>query len=124
VPLSTPAQELIAALEGESTGYVFATVNGYAVSVDSVMRSICQKLNIERATPHDLRRTFGSTVTALGFGRSAMDRLLNHKSGGVGAVYDRYSYEAEDQRIMEAVASKIMMLVTGNAQSNVVIGNF
>jgi integrase len=125
VPLSKPARELIAKLQGEGTGYVFATVNGNAVSgLDGVMRSVCQKLNIGRATPHDLRRTFGSTVTALGFGRDAMDRLLNHKSHGVGAVYDRYSYEAEDQRIVEAVASKIMMLVHDTAPSNVVIAKF
>jgi integrase len=125
VPLSKPAQELIADLEGEVSGYVFATVNGNAVSgLDGTMRSICRKLNIERATPHDLRRTFGSTVTALGFGRDAMDRLLNHKSHGVAAVYDRYSYEAEDQRIMEAVASKIMMLVRNTAPSNVVTAKF
>jgi integrase len=88
------------------------------------MRNICHKLRIERATPHDLRRTFGSTVTALGFGRDAMDRILNHKSGGVSAIYDRYSYESEDQRIMEAVASKIMTLVHGVAPSNVVRAKF
>ena len=35
-------------------------------------------LGIERATPHDLRRTNGSTVTALGFGRNAMSRILDH----------------------------------------------
>jgi integrase len=120
VPLSKPARELIAELPGEATGYVFATVNGKAVNLDRVMRDVCRKVNIERATPHDLRRTFGSTVTALGFGRDAMDRLLNHKSHGVGAVYDRYTYEAEDKRIMEAVASKLLMLVHDTAPSNVV----
>jgi integrase len=125
VPLSKTAQELIAKLPGEATGYVFATVNGNAVGgLDGVMRSVCQKLNIGRATPHDLRRTFGSTVTALGFGRDAMDRLLNHKSHGVGAVYDRYAYEAEDLRIVEAVASKIMTLVYDTGPSNVVIAKF
>jgi integrase len=84
------------------------------------MRNICRKLGIERATPHDLRRTFGSTVTALGFGRDAMDRILNHKSRSVATVYDRHGYGQEDQRIMEAVASKIMTLVQGAAAGNVV----
>jgi integrase len=123
--ISQPAKMLLAELEGESIGYVFATVNGNAVSnLDETMRTICRKLNIERVTPHDLRRTFGSTVTALAHGREAMDRILNHKSHSVGAIYDRYSYESEDQRIMEAVASKIMTLVLGVAPSNVIVAKF
>jgi integrase len=124
VPLSKTARELIAEVPGKATGYVFATANGNPLNLDRVMRDVCRKVNIERATPHDLRRTFGSTVTSLGFGRDAMDRLLNHKSHGVGAVYDRYSYEAEDLRIVEAVASKIMTLVYDTGSSNVVIAKF
>ena len=125
VPLSAPARALVAKFEGEGSGYVFANARGGALDgLDVTMRNICHKLRIERATPHDLRRTFGSTVTALGFGRDAMDRILNHKSGGVSAIYDRYSYESEDQRIMEAVASKIMTLVHGVAPSNVVRAKF
>ena len=83
------------------------------------MRRICRQLDVERATPHDLRRTHGSTITALGFGRDAMNRIQNHREGGIASVYDRYSYEAETKRIMAAVASKIMTLVQG-AAGNVV----
>ena len=124
--ISQPAKALLAELEGESIGYVFATVNGNALSgLDIAMRNICRKLGIERITPHDLRRSFGSTVTALAHGREAMDRILNHKSHGVGAIYDRYSYATEDQRIMESVATHLLALAQGNAApSNVVIGNF
>jgi integrase len=124
--ISQPAKALIAELGGEPSGLVFATVNGNAASgLDDAMRNICRKLNIERVTPHDLRRTFGSTVTALGFGRDAMDRILNHKSHGVGAIYDRYSYAIEDQRIMEAVASRILALAQGtHAPSNVIAAKF
>jgi integrase len=61
VPLSKPAQELIAEFKGEDSGYVFATVNGNAATgLDIAMRDICRKFKIERRTPHDLRRTFGS----------------------------------------------------------------
>jgi integrase len=42
------------------------------------MRAICAKLGVnEKVTPHDLRRTFSSRVTALGFGREAMNRANN-----------------------------------------------
>jgi integrase len=77
------------------------------------MRMICKDLGIERATPHDLRRTHGTTVTALGFGRDAMNRVQNHKEGGIASVYDRHQYAEENKRIMEAVSQKIMGMVEG-----------
>ena len=60
-----------------------------------------RKLGVERATPHDLRRTHGSTITALGFGRDAMNRIQNHKEGGIASVYDRHGYAEETKRVME-----------------------
>jgi integrase len=76
----------------------------------SLMQRLCKELNVERATPHDLRRTFASTVTKLGYGRQAMDRLLNHADRSVGAIYDRYGYAAEDQQIWQAVAEHLLAL--------------
>jgi len=40
----------------------------------------------DKVTPHDLRRTHGSTITALGFGRDAMNRIQNHREGGIASV--------------------------------------
>ena len=48
------------------------------------MQNICAKLGADRATPHDLRRTHGTMITGLGFGRDAMNRIQNHKEGGIG----------------------------------------
>lgn len=62
--------------------------------------------------PHDLRRTHGSTVTRLGFGREAMNRIQNHREGGIADVYDRHRYDAENQSIMERVASHLLRLAT------------
>jgi integrase len=67
--LSAPVQALIAQFAGEDAGVVFAGPRGGPVtSLDGAMRAICAKLGAERATPHDLRRTFSTTVTSLGFG--------------------------------------------------------
>ena len=55
------------------------------------------------------------TITALGFGRDAMNRIQNHKEGGIGSVYDRHQYAEENKRVMEAVAARIMALVEGRA---------
>ena len=75
---------------------------------------------MEKVTPHDLRRTCLTKITGLGFGRDAMDRIANHRKGGITDVYDRHSYAGEDQRIMAAVARHILSIVEGTGASNVV----
>ena len=84
------------------------------------MRKLVAELRIERATPHDLRRTCLTWITRLGFGRDAMDRIANHKTSTVTDVYDRHGYADEDKRIMAAVARHVIGLVEGTATSNVV----
>ena len=74
------------------------------------MRKVCSSLGVERATPHDLRRTHGSAITRLGYGRHAMNRIQNHREGGIATVYDRHGYAEENKRIMEAVAAHIIRL--------------
>lgn len=77
------------------------------------MRVICKALGADRATPHDLRRTFATTVAALGCGRQAVDRLLNHADRSVASVYDRHGYAREDRAIVERVASHMVALAEG-----------
>src|SRR5215472_17143384 len=86
------------------------------------MRDICVQLGArEKVTPHDLRRTFCSKVTALGFGRDAMNRVTNHKEGGIADVYDRHRYQEENKTIMEAVARHIVTIAEGGGPANVVV---
>jgi integrase len=83
------------------------------------MRDICLRLAVaEKVTPHDLRRTFCSRLTALGFGRDAMNRVTNHRAGGIATVYDRYGYASENKKIMESVAQHILMLAEN--RSNII----
>jgi integrase len=89
--------------------------------MDAKMRRICLKLGVERATPHDLRRTFSSKVTALGFGRDAMNRVTNHKEGGIADVYDRHEYADENRRVMETVAKRIVALAEGGGGGDNVV---
>ena len=100
--LAPAVRELI----GDGDGPVFRLGN----AMRTTMQRLCRELNVPRCTPHDLRRTFGSTVTRLGFSRDAMNRLLNHADKSIGSVYDRYGYEAEDQKIWEAVAEHVLAL--------------
>ena len=120
--LPKPVQAIIAELSDDATnGFVFAGGRGRSIGkLDRVMRDACKKLEVGKATPHDLRRSHGSTITALGFGRDAMNRIQNHKEGGIGSVYDRHQYAEENKRIMETVAARIMALVEGRTDEKVV----
>jgi integrase len=121
--LPKAAQALLVELtdDDEATGFIFANARGKAVDgLDAAMRGCCAELGVDRATPHDLRRTHGTTIAALGFGRDAMNRVQNHKEGGIASVYDRHQYAEENKRVMEATAARIMALVNGDAAANVV----
>jgi integrase len=118
--LPQAVQDIIAGLNiGDD--FVF----GRSLDVAATMRDICAKLKVPRATPHDLRRTHGSTITRLGFGRDAMNRIQNHKEGGIADVYDRHEYADENKRVMEAVASRLIAVARGDdAPSNVIVAKF
>jgi integrase len=117
--LPAPAQKILS--EMDATGLVFAGPRGSAIEgFDKAMRAVCKELGVERATPHDLRRTHGSAITGLGFGRDAMNRVQNHKEGGIADVYDRHEYADENKKVMEAVANKIMSLIDGRGAGNVI----
>ncbi len=122
--LPVPVQKLLADLndDGATTGFVFANARGGAVDkLDLAMREVCQALGAERATPHDLRRTHGTTIAALGFGRDIMNRVQNHKEGGIASVYDRHQYASEIKHVMEAVAAHIIGLIEGSAEGGNVV---
>jgi integrase len=111
VALSEPALELIEVH--------LATRRGPQTS-SLLLKRLAAEFSLERVTPHDLRRTALTKITKLGFGRDAMDRIANHRKGGITDVYDRHSYEDEDKRIMAAVARHVLSLVEGTGASNVV----
>lgn len=84
------------------------------------LKKLVAEFGLENVNPHDLRRTCLSTITGLGFSRDAMDRVANHRKGGITDVYDRHSYAEEDKRIMAAVARHLVAVVEGSTVSNVV----
>jgi integrase len=113
-------QTLLAELDSDGRGFVLTGPRGGAIDrLDLVTRAICTNFGIDdKVTPHDLRRTHGTRITALGFGRDAMNRIQNHKEGGIASVYDRHRYSAENQKIMEAVAADITALAEAGPTSD------
>jgi integrase len=107
---------------GDAKELMFAGARGGVIDPDATMRTICRDLGItDTVRPHDLRRTMGTTITAMKFGRDAMDRILNHKKKSVTAIYDRHTYASEDKQILEAVCQRMMNLVAGKVDADKVV---
>jgi integrase len=122
--LPAAARKLLAEfLDGDddNAGFVF----GAAVTkLDVAMSEISKQLDQPAVVPHDLRRTHGSEVTGRGHGREAMNRIQNHREGGIADVYDRHDYAEKDKLIMEDVAAAFMALIEGRQADNVIAGSF
>ncbi len=104
---------------GPNPGGVFTgKLKGHTLgkAVEKAMRKIVKGLEIERAVPHDLRRSHGTAICALGFSRDQMNRVQNHKEGGIGSVYDRHGYRSESWEVQEAVVAHLIGL--GEADVN------
>ncbi len=71
-------------------------------------------------TPHDLRRTFNTQLSAMGILPHISEKCLGHKLPGIMATYNKHEYLSERKEALEQWANKIEMLVNN---SNVVILN-
>lgn len=80
----------------------------------AVMRKTSAALGVDPARPHDLRRTHGTMITRLGFTRDAMNRIQNHREGGIGSVYDQHEYADEARKIQAVVTARIERLIPGS----------
>jgi ligand-binding sensor domain-containing protein len=49
-----------------------------------------------------------------------MNRIQNHREGGIASVYDRHQYADENKRVMETVARHILALAEGQAPQKVI----
>jgi integrase len=107
--LSPPVQELLPDLFAKKYRWL-----------DRAMRSICAELEVEKVTPHDLRRTALTSITRLRFSRDSMNRVANHREDGVTDIYDRHGYAEEDKGIMETLGRHILALAGASAGDNVV----
>ena len=77
-------------------------------------RNIRDVSGVKDFRSHDLRRTFATNLTQLGFSRFIVDRLLNHAEAGVGKVYDRHDYLKEKTEAAEAWGRHIEGIIGGS----------
>lgn len=126
VPLSPLATELldrIRALAGDSP-FLFPSPStpGHITpeAVDRAVRNNRDAFGIAHFTPHDLRRTTASHMTAMGISRLVVGKLLNHIEYGVTKVYDRHSYDGEKRQALKTWGRRLQAIVTGEVPSKVV----
>lgn len=121
VPLSALAITLIHHLRrrfGE-TGYVIPSRcwharDGAPITVRALSQGIrdCRKhFGLSRFTPHDLRRTAASLMTANGIPRLHVEKVLNHTIDDVAEIYDRHDYTKEKRAAVDRLAQSIQTIL-------------
>jgi len=92
---------------GDFNGYLFAERSATAVQSAIKRRSLGW-------TPHDLRRTFRSRLSALGVAPHIAEKCLNHKLEGILEVYDRHDYAAERIDATMKLTDEVTRLIDKN----------
>jgi integrase len=133
VPLSEPAQDIIAAqprrIDGNGNlrdlvfGFGQGAFSGWGNSKEALDKRIAEKAGRELPhwTPHDLRRSFATHASGLGIQPHIIEVILNHVSGfraGVAGIYNRQAYDAEKRTALALWADHLLAIVE-NRESNV-----
>jgi integrase len=68
---------------------------------------------LEKWTPHDLRRTLATQLNELGVLPHVVEKILNHKMQGVMAVYNQAEYWEDKVKALNLWAERIKQIVAG-----------
>jgi integrase len=121
VPLSKLAIELLQEIKSHSTEskWLFPSANNSGHFIPEAINKAVSRnkekfKDIKHFTPHDLRRTAASHMTAIGIPRLVVSKLLNHVENSVTAIYDRYSYDKEKRVAIDAWSTKLKEIILKN----------
>jgi integrase len=121
VPLSPLAIRILAELR-EITGerpYVLASHHNkikpdapYSErALSQAVRENDEHWGIPHFTPHDLRRTAASMMTAIGIPRLHVEKVLNHTLADIAEVYDRHDYFDEKKTALTRWADHLQAVL-------------
>ena len=92
-------------------------------AVTKAMHRLCKRIGIERAGPHDLRRTVGTGLAKLRVSPDIRSLVLNHTRGRSASettrVYDRHGYDDEKLEALTKWEAHVRALVSGAVAENV-----
>ena len=80
--------------------------------VQSSQNRIRHATEIKDFQSHDIRRTCATKMASMGIAASTVDRVLNHVEKGVSGIYNRYSYDSEKRKALDAWSRRLMVIVS------------
>ena len=106
---------LLFPLRGDSSQFMRTHSLGTAVG------RFCQRVECEKFTARDLRRTVKTQMGKMGISKEIRDRLQNHALTDVSSKhYDRYDYQREKRTVMDSWEVELRSIIEGaKAQPNV-----
>lgn len=93
----------------------------HVTNVERAIDRARERQKLDHFTPHDLRRTAASSMTALGIPRLTVKKILNHVDRDVTGIYDRHSYDPEKRTALEAWGRRVSEIVTGESRRGSVV---
>lgn len=128
VPLSPQALDVLSGLSREGDWVLPGRLVdedgkplGPVTNVERAIDRARARQMLEHFTPHDLRRTAASSMTALGTQRLTVKKILNHVDRDVTGIYDRHSYDPEKRTALEAWGRRVAEIVSGESRRGAVV---
>lgn len=108
------AVEILRALPEHSGEYVFSTTAGERPisGFMKLKKKLDERVKIDHWTLHDLRRTFRTSLSALGVAHVIAELCIGHRQRGVAAIYDRHRYEKEQREALDLWCARLRNLTT------------
>jgi integrase len=118
VPLSDLALDIIeeARVYASDSAFVFRSshCDGQITTASlakAVSRHFVEIGITDKFTPHDLRRTCRTNLTAIGVEPQVAEKVIGHKLQGILAIYDRWPYTDEKKMALDRWSRKLKQLV-------------
>jgi len=108
--------------KADATGHVFEAKPGAAITNGAVARAVARfsdelgsKAHAKwgKWTPHDLRRTMRTGLSACRVRPDIAELTIGHTKQGIVAVYDQFGFEAERRSALEAWEARLLRIVAG-----------
>lgn len=105
-----------------AVGFIFEARPGSGLDNNSLCRAVARKheqLGAKedpqwgRWTPHDLRRTMRTGLSAARIRPDIAELVIGHGKRGVVAIYDQYGFDAERRHAAEAWERRLLEIVAG-----------
>jgi integrase len=105
-----------------ASGHIFEAWPGKAVSNAALARAVDRAAwalgakDVQpwgRWTPHDLRRTMRTGLSACRVRPDIAELTIGHVKTGIAAVYDRHGFEAERRAALEAWEARLEAIIAG-----------